>query len=174
MDVLLENLHPPPRNVTHFFRLFILQALRLSVVYKSIIVLLEQSTELIMSISIYLKCKYTYENAGFCILCIDDIKILKIFVKLSKFSTIFTEKRHRRQPSPLPPPPNVHMTFLVDKIDMWRFPKSGKRAKNVQFCNILILCNYLSTSTLFCHIQTKFFCDKFISEVVRASEFRIL
>ena len=23
-----------------------------------------------------------------------------------------------------PPPPNVHMTFLVDKIDMWRHPKS--------------------------------------------------
>ena len=103
MDVLLENLHPPLRNVTHFFRLFILQALRLSVVYKSIIVLLEQSTELIMSISIYLKCKYTYENAGFCILCIDDMKILKIFVKLSKFSTVFTEIRHRRQPPPLSP-----------------------------------------------------------------------
>ena len=32
MDVLLET--PPLRNVTHFFRLFILQALSLSVVKK--------------------------------------------------------------------------------------------------------------------------------------------
>ena len=47
--------------------------------------------------------------------CIDEFTILK-------FSMIFTQKRHRRQLPP--PPPNVHMTFLVDKIDMWRFPKS--------------------------------------------------
>ena len=46
----------------------------------------------------YLKCKYTYENAGFGILCVDNFKILKIFIKLSKFSMIFKEKRHRRQP----------------------------------------------------------------------------
>ena len=44
----------------------------------------------IMSIQIYLKYKYTYENAGFCVLCINDFKILKIFDKLSdKFSIIF-------------------------------------------------------------------------------------
>ena len=52
--------------------------------------------------------------------CIDDFKILKSFNKLSKFSTIF-----HRETSQAPislPPPNVHMTFLVDKIDMWRFP----------------------------------------------------
>ena len=34
---------------------------------------------------IYLKYKYTDENARFCVLCIDDFKIMKI----SKFSTIF-------------------------------------------------------------------------------------
>ena len=85
-------------NVTHFFRLFILQALRLSVVYKGIKVHLKQSQELIMSIYMYFKCKYTYENAGLGILCADNFKILKIFIKLSKFSMIFTEKHHRRQP----------------------------------------------------------------------------
>ena len=36
---------------------------------------LVQGQDLIMSIQIYLKYKYTYENAGFCILCIDDYKI---------------------------------------------------------------------------------------------------
>ena len=116
------------RNVTLFFRLcetpealLILQALRLmSVVHKRIKVHLGQGQNLIVSIKIYLKYKYTDENAGFCVLCIDDFKILKNLSKLSKFFTFFTEKRHRRN-SP-PPPPNVHMTFLVDKIDMWRFP----------------------------------------------------
>ena len=52
-----------------------------------------------MSIHIYLKCKYTYENAGFGILYVDNFKILKIFVKISKFSIIFTEKRHRNDVS---------------------------------------------------------------------------
>ena len=70
-----------------------------------------------MSIEIYLKCKYTYENAGFCKLCIDDFKILKFFIKLLKFSTIF-HRETSQVPTPPPPPPNVHMTFLVDKIDM--------------------------------------------------------
>ena len=68
MDVLLETPHPPLRNVTHFFSIFILQVLRLSVVYKSIKVHLGQSEERILSIEIYLKCKYSYENAGICIL----------------------------------------------------------------------------------------------------------
>ena len=52
-----------------------------------------------------LKYKYTYENAGFCVLCIDDFKILKNFNTLSKFSTFFTEKRHRRH---LPTPQRPH------------------------------------------------------------------
>ena len=55
-----------------------------------------------MSIQTYLKCKYAYENAGFCILCIDDFKILKIFIKLSKFPTIF--HREMSQAPTLPPP----------------------------------------------------------------------
>ena len=69
-----------------------------------------------MSIHIYLKYKYTYENAGFCTFCIDYFKILKIFNKLSKFSTIFHRETSQARQSP--PPPNVHMTFLVDKIDV--------------------------------------------------------
>ena len=64
-----------------------------------------------MSIEIYLKCKYTYENAGFCILCMNDFKISKIFIKLSKFSTIFYEKRHRRQP----PPPTPQRPYDVSR-----------------------------------------------------------
>ena len=56
--------------------------------YKSIKVHLGQSQELIVGIEIYLKCKYTYENVGFCIL----FKILNVFIKLSKFSTIFHQE----------------------------------------------------------------------------------
>ena len=67
--------------------LFILQTLRLNIVYKSIKVHLGQGQDIIISIQIYLKYKYPSENAGFCILCIDDFRILKIFNKLSKFST---------------------------------------------------------------------------------------
>ena len=70
---------------------------------KSLKVHLGQGQDLIMTIQMYLKYIFTYENAGFCILCIDDFKILQIFNKLSTFSTIF----HRET-----------MTFLVDKIDM--------------------------------------------------------
>ena len=43
------------------------------------------------------------EMLDFCILCIDDFKILKIFNKLSKFSTIFSKNRHRYHPSHPPP-----------------------------------------------------------------------
>ena len=68
---------PPPLETSRTFSIFILQVLRLSVVYKSIKAHLGQSQKLIMSIHIYLKCKYTYENAGICTLCIDDFKILK-------------------------------------------------------------------------------------------------
>ena len=82
--------------------LFILQALRLSVVYKSINVHLGQGQDLIMSTQIYLKYKYTNENAIFCILCIDDFKILKIFQNCRNSPRFFTEKRHKRQ---LPRPP---------------------------------------------------------------------
>ena len=99
MDVFLGISHPPPpplETSRTFFdsaeapeALFILPALGLSVMYKSINIHLGQGQDLIMSIKIYLIYKYTYENAGFCILCIDDFKILKIFNKLSKFSTIF-------------------------------------------------------------------------------------
>ena len=53
----------------------------------------------------------------FCILCIDDFKILKFSIKLSKLCTIFCRETSQA-PNPPPPPPNVHMAFLVDKIDM--------------------------------------------------------
>ena len=63
-----------------------------------------------MSIHIYRKCKYTYENAGFCIFCIDDFKVLKIFNKLLKFSTIFhreTSPRFFTEKQPPPPPTSI-------------------------------------------------------------------
>ena len=102
MDVFLETpTPPPPLETSHDLYL---AGLRLSVVYKSIKVHLGQSQELIMSIEIYLKCKYTYENAGFCILCIDDFKILKIFIKLSKFFAIFHQETSQA-PTPPPHPP---------------------------------------------------------------------
>ena len=118
MDVFLR-IHPIPlRNVTHFFRvceapeaLLILQALRLSVVYERIKVHLGQAQDLIVSIKIYLEYNYTYENAGFCVLCIDDFKILKNFNKLSNFPRFST----RNVTGANPPPNNVHMTFPVDK-----------------------------------------------------------
>ena len=68
-----------------------------------------------MSIQVYLKYKYSYGNAEFCILCIDDSKILKLLNKVLKFSTIFPRETSQ---APTPPPPNVYMTFLVGKIDM--------------------------------------------------------
>ena len=85
-----------------------MQALRLSAVYKSIKVHLGQGQGLIMSIQIYFKYKYTYENAGFCILCIDDYQTIEIFHDFHRETS----------QAPTPPTPNVHMTFLVDKIDM--------------------------------------------------------
>ena len=125
MNVLLEPPPPSPLERSRAFLdsaggpevLFIVQALRLSAVYKSIKIHLGQSQDLIMSIQIHFKYKYTYENVGFCILCIDEFKILKFSNRLLKFFTIFAEKRHRRLLLP-PLPSNVHMTFLVDKIDM--------------------------------------------------------
>ena len=86
---------PPPRlrNVTYFSRLceahealLILQTLKLSVAYKRTKVHLGQGQDLTMSIKICLKYKYTYElNAGFCVLCIDDFKILKKFTNYQNF-----------------------------------------------------------------------------------------
>ena len=111
MDVLLETPPPPLETSRTFFdfaetpvALFILQALRLSVVYESIKVHLGQSQDLIMSIHIYLKYKYTYKNAGFCIFCTEDFKILKFLANYRIFLRFFTEKRHRRQtPTPQRP-----------------------------------------------------------------------
>ena len=74
----------------------------MSDVFKSLKVHLGQGQNLIMTIQIHLKYKFTYENAGFCIFCIDDFKILKIFNKLSKFSTIFHRETSQ---APIPPPP---------------------------------------------------------------------
>ena len=56
-----------------------------------------------MSIQVYLKYKYIHEIAGFCILCIDDYKILQIFNKISKFSTIsHRESSHGAIPTQRP------------------------------------------------------------------------
>ena len=71
-----------------------------------------------MSIEIYLKCKCTYENAVFCILCIDDFKILKIFYRTIEISHDFSPRDVTGPTPSQPPSPNVHQTFLVDKIDM--------------------------------------------------------
>ena len=62
-----------------------------------------------------MKYKYTQVNGGFCILCTDDFKILKLSNKLSKFSTLFTEKTSHAPTLT----PKDHTMFLVDKIDMW-------------------------------------------------------
>ena len=58
-------------------------------------------------IQIYLNYKYTYENAEFCI---DDFKILKLFNKLSKFSTIF-----HRGTSKVPPLPTSQRPYDVSR-----------------------------------------------------------
>ena len=73
MDVLLETPPPPLLETSRTFfdfpearvALFILQPLRLSVVYEGVKEHLGQSQDLIISIHIYLKYKYTYENAGY-------------------------------------------------------------------------------------------------------------
>ena len=106
MDVLLGT--PPPLETSRTF--FDIYLADFKIECQSIKVHLGQSQQLIMSIHIYLKCKYTYENAGFCILCVDNFKILKLLPNHGNFPQLFNEKRHRRQPPP--PPPNVHMTFL--------------------------------------------------------------
>ena len=40
----------------------------------------------------------------------------------------FSPKNVKAPPPPPPPPLNVHMTFLVDKIDMWCFPNTSRNA----------------------------------------------
>ena len=56
--------------------------------------------DFIMGIQIYLKYKYTYENTGFAILCVDAwLQNIKIFEQ-SKFSMIFTEYVTGASPPP--------------------------------------------------------------------------
>ena len=59
-----------------------------------------------------------YQVVFYFIFCKDDSEMLRLSKKLSNFPMMFTEKRH----SCKPPPPNEHMTFLVEKIDMWGLP----------------------------------------------------
>ena len=47
----------------------------------------------------------------FCLLCINDFKILKIFIKLSKYSAIFHRERHRHDP----PPPHPQRPYDVSR-----------------------------------------------------------
>ena len=70
----------------------------------------------------------------------NDFKILKILNKLSKFFTTF----HRETSKTPIPSPNVHMAFLVDKIDMWRFPKL-KNTLSVSKYHIFLVCLQVSS-----------------------------
>ena len=111
MDVLLET--PPPHSLETsrtFFdtaetpeALFFLQAQGLSDVNESLKVHLGQGQDLIISIQIYLKCKHTYENAGFCILPLMITKYYKFSTDYRNFPRFLTEKLHRCQPPPPPP-----------------------------------------------------------------------
>ena len=94
-----------------------------------------------MSMHIYLKCKYIYENTGFCTLCIDNFKILKFFIKPSKFCTIF----HRETSQP--PTPQRPYDVLVDKIGYivmlrarifcsFLFCSAGIKKRNIRARNI--------------------------------------
>ena len=58
----------------------------------------------------------------FCILCIDDFKILKIFDKLSEFSTIFYRETSQ-VPTPPPPPLTPQRPHDVSRGQN-RFPKA--------------------------------------------------
>ena len=59
-----------------------------------------------MSVQIYLKYKYSYENIGFCILCVVDPKTLKLFEQTIEISNDFhRETSQAPTPSPPPPPP---------------------------------------------------------------------
>jgi hypothetical protein len=59
-------------------------------------------------------------NTGVCIKLFSFLYSPKMIPKCYRiFPWCFTEKRHGCKS----PPPNEHMTFLVNKIDMWGFPK---------------------------------------------------
>ena len=74
----------------------------MSVVHKRIKVHLGQGQNLIVSIKIYLKYKYTYENAGFCVLCTDDlIQNIKKFEQIIEIFHVFHRETSQAQ---LPPP----------------------------------------------------------------------
>ena len=53
-------------------------------------------------------CKYIYENVGFCR---DDFKILRIFIKLTEFSTIF----HREMSQAPNSPPHPQRPYNVSR-----------------------------------------------------------
>ena len=72
---------------------------------------LGQSQELITSIHLYLKCKYTYENAGFCILLSRNFyQTIEIFHDFSRRTSQGTGAN--------PPTPQRPYDVLVDKIDV--------------------------------------------------------
>ena len=85
--------------------LFIVKALRLSAVYKSIKVHLEQGQDLIMSTQIYFKYKYTYKNAGFCILCIDEFKYQNFRTDYRNFLIFIEKVTGANSPHPTPQRP---------------------------------------------------------------------
>ena len=99
IDIVHEKRHMDVRHA--LFSILISQALRLSAVYKSTKVHLGQSQEVMMSIHIYWKCKYTYENAGFCIPCVDDLSNYR------NFPRFFTENVTGSNPPPPPRPYDV-------------------------------------------------------------------
>ena len=61
-----------------------------------------------MSIQIYFKYKYTYENAGFCILCMDVFKILKTIEIFHDF--------HRKTSQATTPPPTSTCLLKIFNI----------------------------------------------------------
>ena len=67
-----------------------------------------------MGIQIYLKYKYTNENAGFYILCIDDFKYNYKFSRTVGISRDFSPRNVTGKTSPAP---NVNMTL----INSWIF-----------------------------------------------------
>ena len=109
--------------------------------YKKLIikVLLGQSQELIMSIHINLRCKYTYENAGFCILCIDGFKILKLLSNYRNFPRFFPEKRHRRQPPPSTPTSVWRFSWTKSICDASLTYNCPKRNTYSQRCMCFVL-----------------------------------
>ena len=66
-----------------------------------------------MSIHIYLKYKYTYENAVFLYTLYRWFQNIKNFQQTIEIFHGFSPRNVTGAP-----PPNVHITFLVDKIDM--------------------------------------------------------